>query len=402
MANGKKNILGFADPQRPLFDPRGKDLLQLLVEAAGVPTRAHTKALTKVGIPLAKRAKRAMEVVEPQKQGLRKLKEGIETLAGASGIASTIRPGDPQSMATVKDQLLRFLANPNLELTTGQPRPTQTKTQPDQGQQQEAAQPQFDEKILDPANKAALQAVKKAKTEQVNEALAQGVPPEFIQNQIIQESQLTQAQDQQTVLEAVFNLLGFRKPKAEVLREQLLEQQLRGEIPLQAGEREKLEMAQFNNLLTTGNKAVSAETSKLIANVDSGLQQVNLLEQAFNVDPNAFRQLATPGNAQAQSVKIMIEDLSDIIGRLRSGGAINKDEEKRFKNQIPKFGFIKGRLEAPGAVKFKLDKLRALFNRVKTLSEPKQSGLSEGIQAALQAGYTREEIMARLKSKGML
>lgn len=172
------------------------------------------------------------------------------------------------------------------------------------------------------------------------------------------------------------------------------------EVGMTASDKEAKRIEQFNNLMTTGSK-VSAETAKLISNIDSGLQQIDALENAFNQDPNIFKQLATPGNASAQVVQTMADDLSDIIGRLRSQGSVTKDEEKRYKSQIPKFGFIKGRLEAPETVKFKLNKLRSLFNEVKQYSTP-NNNLKDRIQSAMAQGYSQEEVMERLSKKGVL
>lgn len=157
------------------------------------------------------------------------------------------------------------------------------------------------------------------------------------------------------------------------------------------------EDALFKNMLTTGNKALSAETIKLVANIDSGMQQLSALTNAYAKNPDIFK--TTNLSATGQQVNLMIEDLTDILGRLRSGGAINADEEKRFKNQLPKKGILSGRIEKPSTVVMKLQKMQSLFQEIKSKAEP-NTGIASGIQAAMQAGASQEQIMRILKKKG--
>jgi len=187
--------------------------------------------------------------------------------------------------------------------------------------------------------------------------------------------------------------------RAQVLENLIREQQIKGQVPLQAGEREKLEITAFNNLLTTGNKALSADAAKVVGNIESGMEQLNALSVAFEKDPTIFT--TTNLSEVGQQVNLMRTDLIDILGRLRSGGAINKDEFVSFMKQIPKQGPVAGRIEKPATVRLKIQKLQKLFQSIKSKAQP-NTGLSQGIQAAIQAGFSRQEIMARLKTKGVL
>lgn len=167
------------------------------------------------------------------------------------------------------------------------------------------------------------------------------------------------------------------------------------EQPLARSEREKLDIQGMNdfwkNIGESANKPLSAESSKLLGNVNSALKQITSLEDAFAKDKNVFKQWATPGNQTGESIKLMSEDIVDILGRLRSGGAISKDEEARFLRQLPKRGLF-GNLENPKTVALKLKKLKELFSEIKSTVEPRDAGTQSRIQAALKAGATREQV----------
>lgn len=178
-------------------------------------------------------------------------------------------------------------------------------------------------------------------------------------------------------------------------------QKITGQEPLQAGKREELNITAmntfFDNITKASDKPISAESSKLLGNVDSGIKQIDALSSALEKDPGLLKKWVAPGNAERQMVDTMLTDLSDIIGRLRSGGAITKDEEDRFRQQIPK----KGLFEDVKTSKFKLKKLRDLMSDIKQSVEPKTSELSGRVQAALQAGATREQIYKIYQAGGM-
>ena len=61
----------------------------------------------------------------------------------------------------------------------------------------------------------------------------------------------------------------------------------------------KADVRACNNIMSSRNKSVSAETSKLIGNVNSGLEQLSTLREAFRQDPGVFKPLTTIGNPQA-------------------------------------------------------------------------------------------------------
>lgn len=112
--------------------------------------------------------------------------------------------------------------------------------------------------------------------------------------------------------------------------------------------------------VTTNGKPLSAESSKLLANANSALSAIdsmtNILKTngSFNVfAPNPFNQTKRQYDAQAAN-------LVDVIGRIRSGGAITDSEEARFKSLLPTA------LDGQASREIKLNQLKSLLNDVKT------------------------------------
>jgi hypothetical protein len=87
-----------------------------------------------------------------------------------------------------------------------------------------------------------------------------------------------------------------------------------------------------------------------------------------------------------KQLRTLRSDLSDKIGRLRSGGAINKDEEYRFKNLLPTLR------DDAETIKFKLDKIEREFKTV-------QSGITG---EKIKPQITPEQALEELKRRGKL
>lgn len=86
----------------------------------------------------------------------------------------------------------------------------------------------------------------------------------------------------------------------------------------------------------TPQKELSAEARKLNSNVESGLVAIDAMRNLLS--SNGTVKVFTP-NPLSQTRKqyfTAADNLVDIIGRMRSGGAITVDEEKRFKSLLPK------------------------------------------------------------------
>lgn len=103
----------------------------------------------------------------------------------------------------------------------------------------------------------------------------------------------------------------------------------------------------------------------------SGIDSLNTIAQLLQENPNAARMAALPGGSLTQKVtgtgsySAAVSNAVDAIGRLRSGGAINADEEKRFKSFLP------AAFDDPETVQYKLQALNNIFQR---FASPQSAG----------------------------
>jgi len=211
-----------------------------------------------------------------------------------------------------------------------------------------------------------------------------------------------------SILGALFPAIGLQGAFNQKVEGMFLDnagkrQKLQGKEPLQDRDRELEEMKSMNKFFESSSggstKPLSAEAGKLLGNVNSGLAQLNTFDQALEENSNIFKEWRSPRNSTGQALKFMNEDLIDILGRFRSGGAINAEEFNSFKKQLPKIGSFMN-FENSKTAKLKIQKLKSLFNDIKTSVEPKSEQMSGKIQGLLQRGATREQIYNVYKKGG--
>ena len=129
--------------------------------------------------------------------------------------------------------------------------------------------------------------------------------------------------------------------------------------------------------LADRTKPLSQESAKVVSLAEGGLDiAAQLKDQFFNPKTGGFEKAkfgkAAAGSIlpnvmaseDAQFLETRRQNLSDLIGRMRSGGAINKDEEKRFLKLIPRFG------DEEETIKYKLNQLNKEFAAVKEAMDP--------------------------------
>jgi len=88
-------------------------------------------------------------------------------------------------------------------------------------------------------------------------------------------------------------------------------------------------------------------------------------------------------SADSQKFATQKENLSDLVGRMRSGGAINKEEEARFLKLIPRFG------DGEPTIRYKLNQLNKEFSSVQSSIDPgnkRQFGQSQTPQMTAPEG----------------
>ena len=150
---------------------------------------------------------------------------------------------------------------------------------------------------------------------------------------------------------------------------------------------------------------VSVEKAKLMSQAENGLNALNEISTAFKdgsfssstlwgtaggkITPNALK------SGNVQQYENLRDITSEMFGRMQSGGAINKDEEDRFKRLLPAPG------DTEETINSKLKRANEIFNNVqKNIGGTSQPDRSE---YTLPSGkkVTIEEVKAAAKSLGI-
>lgn len=97
-----------------------------------------------------------------------------------------------------------------------------------------------------------------------------------------------------------------------------------------------------------------------------GLNKLQSLRQMLQTDPNLILKSAIPGSPGARTYTRFKKEMADIITRLRTGAALNKDEEAFYQSQLPGVGDVLSSrfFNEPDAVEKALALHEALFQRV--------------------------------------
>jgi len=96
---------------------------------------------------------------------------------------------------------------------------------------------------------------------------------------------------------------------------------------------------------SSGTKPLSAESSKVISNANSGLTSLAQLRQIMENDPSAKTKQIIPGQSMfggaggnalgTSSYNAAQKNITDVITRLRTGAAITESEEKFYRSMMP-------------------------------------------------------------------
>ena len=116
--------------------------------------------------------------------------------------------------------------------------------------------------------------------------------------------------------------------------------------------------------LTTGQLGVEAQ--KLRENAQSGLRALDTLQSELSQGKTStLFKAALPGRLFARTFETAKKETADVITRLRTGAAINANEEKFYMSQLPN---VKD-LTDPGTIEYKINLLRTLFNSMATVQK---------------------------------
>lgn len=99
---------------------------------------------------------------------------------------------------------------------------------------------------------------------------------------------------------------------------------------------------------------------KTKASAQSGLRALSLIKNTLQLDPNAPLKAKIPGLKQQTPYSAAAQEMADVLTRLRTGAALNKDEMAFYQNQLPQ------PLDSPSTIKYKLDLFQNLFTQLAT------------------------------------
>lgn len=123
-------------------------------------------------------------------------------------------------------------------------------------------------------------------------------------------------------------------------------------------------------LIQSDNKPIKKSTTQVQqqANAQSAISALDTLRNEIGKNPNALAKADTPGQTlplvggfvtRATGEGVLRDarnEAADVISRLRTGAAINAQEEKFYKGQLPRAG------DSPETINYKLDTLTKFFN----------------------------------------
>lgn len=129
--------------------------------------------------------------------------------------------------------------------------------------------------------------------------------------------------------------------------------------------------------LADKTKPLSQETAKTLGLAQGGIDIIGQMKSSF-FDPktDTFNKVAfgrtsagsllpnVMAGEDAQKFATQKNNLSDLIGRMRSGGAIKNEEEAKFLKLIPRFG------DSEPTVRYKLKQLDKEFSSIKSSIDP--------------------------------
>jgi hypothetical protein len=119
----------------------------------------------------------------------------------------------------------------------------------------------------------------------------------------------------------------------------------------------------FGSGSAKSTKPLSAEANKQSANAQNGLRALSNLQQMLKSDPSLPLKDLAPGSVGrgitgAGQYEAARQEIVDVLARLRTGAAISKTEEARFKSQLPQVG------DSADTIQYKLGLYQDLFSNI--------------------------------------
>lgn len=129
---------------------------------------------------------------------------------------------------------------------------------------------------------------------------------------------------------------------------------------------QQLDIEQAYQKTLPSAKPLTAQQKKDKASADSGLRALDKMEKEMGLDPNTgtyskkdvVLKAAIPGSLGARQFATARKEASDVITRLRTGAALNKDEAAYYMSQLPSV------LDSDKDIAYKMQLFRTLFEAI--------------------------------------
>lgn len=124
------------------------------------------------------------------------------------------------------------------------------------------------------------------------------------------------------------------------------------------------------DLMNPQGKALTAQQQRDKANAQVGIQAIHTIRQQIANNPNIMLQAAIPGSPGARIYQAAKTQAVDIITRLRTGAALNKDEQKTYDKLVP------APFDSAETIDYKLATLEQYYNQFANGQQPAASDTS--------------------------
>jgi hypothetical protein len=135
---------------------------------------------------------------------------------------------------------------------------------------------------------------------------------------------------------------------------------------------------------TNAPKPLTATQLQQANNAQSGLGALQTIQSELQRDPTILAKGAIPTSigkniAGAGVLETARKEAADVISRLRTGAAINKEEEAFYRGQLPQFG------DSADTINYKMNLLGSLFDRFANPQAAQPDNATTDLSSALQA-----------------
>ena len=113
-----------------------------------------------------------------------------------------------------------------------------------------------------------------------------------------------------------------------------------------------------------GGKPLTQGEFTALNNARQGLRSIEKMKEKLAKDPAVLAKAAIPGSPGARLFTSYKKELADIITRLRTGAALNEEEQRFYQGQMPSVLDLVGQSMEPGLINAKLKIYEDLFHGV--------------------------------------